>query len=567
MFVVFEGIDGSGKTTISNRVAERLRDAGVSVTHLRADGKFASRVSEAIRDLCRDVRNWELEPEAEFLMYVARDVQLIGQALRPALGRDEVVFADRFLYTAEVIGRHGRHLDRAFTEPVLRAAAGGLEPDLVVLIDVDPSLARARRKASKIEVFDPRPPSRKGLSGVGLQHRIRGGYLDLAKERPDRWVVVDNQGLLEEILVRVTQLVLDARTQGTASALTKFRAARDLSAPARAPRPLGTVDEALEAFLRFVDARIEREPRVASYLMGGLFGPGIDERRRVLASRVPKSVLAALSGLDDPASWELRQRLAAKYPAQVAATLAGFPAEHRQAAELREKLLPETPAAVLATLSRSDHPRAWELRDRLYSQFREIVVQGLGFIPSERAWAFRERFLVDTRIERPARYDFCKAAARSVAGLDGTRAWEVREEVRRASPIAALSGLNGLVCPRSFAWREELLPRAPKGVMRTLFGVDCAEAWTLRRRVADDCKEAIDSIYALGGLEAWQLREEFRNRWTSTVVKTLGPLADQERGKSFVERQLSEYPGNISLLKHAAAIALGTHRLAPFFGD
>ena len=86
MFVVFEGIDGSGKTTVSNMVAERLRAGGLSVKHLRAEGKFVSVVSEAIRELGRDARNIELVPQAEFLLYVARDVQLIEQALRPALG-------------------------------------------------------------------------------------------------------------------------------------------------------------------------------------------------------------------------------------------------------------------------------------------------------------------------------------------------------------------------------------------------------------------------------------------------------------------------------------------------
>src|SRR5262245_57622374 len=152
MFVVFEGIDGSGKTTVSNQVAERLRASGLKITHLRAEGKFASAVSEAIRDLGRDVRNVELAPQTEFLLYVARDVQLIEESLRPALKTSDVVLADRFLFTAEILARKGRHLSRQFTTPVLQCAAGGLAPDLVILVDVDPVLARARRKAHKIQV-------------------------------------------------------------------------------------------------------------------------------------------------------------------------------------------------------------------------------------------------------------------------------------------------------------------------------------------------------------------------------------------------------------------------------
>ena len=155
MFVVFEGIDGSGKTTISNQVAERLRARGLSITHLRAEGKFASAVSEAIRDLGRDSRNLDLVPQAEFLLYVARDVQLIEEVMRPALGSSDVVLADRFLFTAEALGRYGRHLPDGWTAPVLRSAAGGIVPDLVVLVDVDPTLARARRKVAKLLASKP----------------------------------------------------------------------------------------------------------------------------------------------------------------------------------------------------------------------------------------------------------------------------------------------------------------------------------------------------------------------------------------------------------------------------
>ena len=130
MFVVFEGIDGSGKTTVSNLVVERLRASGLSVKHLRAEGKFASSVSESIRSLARDSKNVDLVPRAEFLLYVARDVQLIDELLGDALRTHDVVIADRFLYTAEVLARFGRALPASYVEPVIAAAAGELSPDL-----------------------------------------------------------------------------------------------------------------------------------------------------------------------------------------------------------------------------------------------------------------------------------------------------------------------------------------------------------------------------------------------------------------------------------------------------
>ena len=107
MFIVFEGIDGSGKTTLSNRVAKALRARGLRVEHAREGGRFVSSVTQAIRDMCRDARNLAMVPRAELLLYVARELQLAEEVIAPALERADVVIADRYLYTAEVLARAG----------------------------------------------------------------------------------------------------------------------------------------------------------------------------------------------------------------------------------------------------------------------------------------------------------------------------------------------------------------------------------------------------------------------------------------------------------------------------
>ena len=307
MFVVFEGIDGSGKTTISNRVAKTLAASSLSVKHLRADGRFASSVTEAIRELCRDARHLDLVPKTEFLLYVAREVQLIEEVLKPALAQHDVVLADRFLDTPRVLARHGRNLASSWTEPVLAAASEGVVPDLVVLVDVDPALARARRKASKFVGNDRRPPSRKGLAGVGLQHRLRGGYLELAASEPARWVVIDNEGSLEEIVERVSRFIRDAHANGVAVARSRFEhAGGRRRAPASPGSP--TVERALEAFLSVIDQRLDPEPHVAARLLAGLHGPGVDERRLRLGRSVPESILSGLAGLADDTSFAIPRR-------------------------------------------------------------------------------------------------------------------------------------------------------------------------------------------------------------------------------------------------------------------
>ena len=562
MFIVFEGIDGSGKTTLSNKVAAALGTRGMPVRHIRADGKYASRVSEAIRELGRDARNLALVPEAEMLLYVARDVQLIEEVVRPALRNGDIVIADRFLYTAEVLARHGRHLPAAYADPILTAAAGGLVPDLVVLCDVDPALARARRRAAKLAAADRRPPARKGLAGVGLQHRIRRGYLALAAATPERWVVVDNDAPLDEVVAAVTDLIDGARAAGVRSAVDHFR--RDAVArvgPGSGFQPPATAAEALELFLRRVDRYAEREPNVAAHLLGGLAGPGVDERRRRLAVRVPEAVLAGLAGQDDEVSWELRQWLWEQKPMATALTLLGLPAANRRAAALRAALAGMAPTQVATSLEGVDGEEANVLRDRLFQHSPEAVVASLAQLASQAAWSLRERWLAWHREELASRYELALVAALSVTGLRDDRAWRLREQTQAVAPVATLASLAGVFGDAAWRWREEHLAHAPKIVMQTLVGVDDERAWKLRAAVAADCKEALDSIVALDGPRAWSLRETYADVWPSTVVKSLGPLGDGVRGRALIERQLAAHPNSLSLLKHASAVALGVHRL------
>jgi dTMP kinase len=150
-------------------------------------------------------------------------------------------------------------------------------------------------------------------------------------------------------------------------------------------------------------------------------------------------------------------------------------------------------------------------------------------------------------------------ALKSVHGLSSERAFALRERARPAAPLASLTSLVGLACERSFDQREPYLRRAPKLVMESLRRVDAPRAWDMRRRAVRDIKEAVDSISGLDAPEAWQMREDYADVWPSTVVKSLGLLADGERGQRLIERQLARHGENVSLLKHAAGVALSAH--------
>jgi dTMP kinase len=562
MFVVFEGIDGSGKTTISNRVAKALRERGLSVEHLREEGAFASKVTQGIRDFCRDARNMALTPRAELMLYLAREVQLADEVLRPALARADVVIADRYFYTAAVLAE-GRDLAPEETAPLVTAAANNLWPELAFLIDVDPSVARGRRKVAKILSPDRRPVSRKGLTGSGLQTRLRGSYRALAEGDPGRWIVVDNSDAdLEEVVGAIVEAVVGARAD-RANAMAGVRTRLAAAASRFAPPPIDGVRSALSAFLAWVDHRAVREPALAAYVLAGMSGEGIDQRRVVLGQVAPRVIARGLRGLSDAASWHLRQQLLESAPGEVAVSLGDLGAEVAEAWALRELLADVAPVEVAASLDGLDDETAWALRAELFARAPESVLASLALLDVERAWQLRHRWIeVRGGLGRAAgNYARARALARSVSGLEGAEAWKLRKAARDHAPVAALASLKGLTSEKAWLWRDRAVGRAPKAVLSTIAGMDDTRAWGLRVATAVRCREALDSMIGLDHPTAWEIRETCFELWPPTVVKSLGVLVSGARGHALVERALAQFPGQISLLKQVAIITTGASLL------
>src|ERR1035438_10153339 len=144
IFITFEGIEGSGKTTQLRLLAERLREAGHNVVETVEPG--GTEIGRKIRSIVLDGRNSDLTPRAEILLYFASRAQNVAEVIRPALACDRIVLCDRFTDSTLVYQGCGRGLGADVVLALDRIACEGLQPDLTVFIDIDldESLARAR---------------------------------------------------------------------------------------------------------------------------------------------------------------------------------------------------------------------------------------------------------------------------------------------------------------------------------------------------------------------------------------------------------------------------------------
>ncbi|XXF74883.1 dTMP kinase [Myxococcaceae bacterium GXIMD 01537] len=427
---------------------------------------------------------------------------------------------------------------------MLEAASRGLVPDRVFLMDVDPALARGRRRISKLLAPVVDTPSRKGLAGTGLQVRLREGYRALAAESPERWTLLENAGVTLDALV--LQVVRDIRQMLGGAEL-----------PPRAPRPppppARTLEAARERFLQQIDIWAREEPRLAAYFLSGLSGADMTERRRMLAASCPELVAHSLAGLTDEASWSLRDGLAEAAPGHVLGSLADLASDCPAAWGLRERLMARAPREAAASLEGLDSEPAWSLRARLVARAPEAVVASLEGLDGERAWAERLRWISEVggdgalSAERTAR-----TACRSLRRLDSVRAWAWRQRAWAAVPDAVLRSVEGLESPRAWELRERHGERAPKAMLPTLAGLNSPRAWALRESFGTRCEEVLDSMEGLDSPEAWALRETLANTWPAATVRSLGPLLLTPRGRALAEELLVQHPQDFALLRQAA---------------
>ena len=189
--IVFEGADASGKSTQARRLAMRL---GAELTFQFG----ATAIGGAIRSILLDPAHTDLDDRAEALLVIADKAQHVAEIVGPALDRGETVVSDRYTASTSAYQGYGRGLDLEELSSMMRFATHGIEPDLTVLLDVPWSVARARlgEQMDRIEG-----------AGAEFHGRVRDGYLEMAAADPERWLVVDADGSVDEVAARVDDAV------------------------------------------------------------------------------------------------------------------------------------------------------------------------------------------------------------------------------------------------------------------------------------------------------------------------------------------------------------------------
>jgi dTMP kinase len=189
VFISFEGIEASGKSTLMTAIERVLRAEGHEVVVTREPG--GTPVGDSLRQILLD-EPFSVTPVSEMLMMNASRSQLVNEVIRPALERGAVVLCDRYVHSSLAYQGYGRGLPLELVRRVCDAATGGLMPDLVLLVDISPETSR-RRLASRGDGHD-----RMEREDEAFHRRVRDGYLELARH-DERVVLINGERTPEEV--------------------------------------------------------------------------------------------------------------------------------------------------------------------------------------------------------------------------------------------------------------------------------------------------------------------------------------------------------------------------------
>ena len=199
MFITFEGPEGSGKTSQLPALASYLEGLGYQVVCTREPGGTA--ISDQIREVLTSMKNLELHPRTEILLFLAARAQLVEQVIKPALQAGKIVLCDRYGDSTLAYQGYGHGLDLMILRQMLAFATDHLQPDLTIFLDLDVEIGLARKKKGS-------EWNRLDAYALAFHQRVREGYHQLIDEEPERWVTVDATRDMETVQANLRKIIL-----------------------------------------------------------------------------------------------------------------------------------------------------------------------------------------------------------------------------------------------------------------------------------------------------------------------------------------------------------------------
>lgn len=217
-FVVFDGCEGAGKSTQAKLLAEALRADGHEVVLTREPG--GTPVGEAVRSILLDPKSGEIDAKTEALLFAAARANHVCKLIKPALARGAIVVCDRFVESSLAYQGAGRGLGLMPVGRISEFATGGLRADLIIVLDIDPAVGLERARTNAMH-------DRMESEGLAFHQTVRKTFLDLARQDPDRHLVVDasrnaeliSRQLLVEVERHYGRVVGQAASQATKQTL------------------------------------------------------------------------------------------------------------------------------------------------------------------------------------------------------------------------------------------------------------------------------------------------------------------------------------------------------------
>lgn len=198
MFITFEGVEGSGKSTHARLLYAYLKRKGYGCVFTREPG--GTPAGDMIRRILLKKKDIDIDSLCELFLFEASRAQIVGEVILPALKKKKIVICDRFFDATTAYQGYGAGLDIRFVERLNDFATGNLKPDLTILLDV--KIRKGMKRALK-----NRKPDRMESKSINFHTRMRNGYLKLAKKNPRRIKVFKTNKPLAEVQREIREYV------------------------------------------------------------------------------------------------------------------------------------------------------------------------------------------------------------------------------------------------------------------------------------------------------------------------------------------------------------------------